>query len=97
MSIYDALALVQHDDLLIQLVAYPHRQLPLSGDGRSQRIELRVLLGQDLFVVCVNLRVGEAVGLDLVTVAGCFGVVAVGEEGVAGCGGSGLGFEVEVG
>lgn len=104
LAVGGALALVEQQDLAVQLVADLHRQLALAGDGLAQRVELRVLVRQDLPVVGVDLGVGEVGGGDVVAVAcavvvggaaGGVGVVAVGEEGVVVfVVGGGLGLEV---
>lgn len=90
LAVGGALALVQHQHVLVELVADAQRQLALPLDRRAQRIQLRVLVGQDLSVVGVDLGVGQILRGDVVPVAGrvvilglcCCGlrVVAVGEE-----------------
>jgi len=72
------LDLVEKHDLVVELVAYLHAELPLPADARAQLVELLVLLAYHLAVVLVNLLVREL----RVVRRGILvrGVVAVGEE-----------------
>lgn len=87
MAIHKRLLVLQHGNLVIQLIANLHTELALARDGFPQPVELLVLLGENLRVVCVDLLVvGEGGGLVAVA-RGRVGIVAVGlvkERG--GCG-----------
>jgi hypothetical protein len=76
MAIHALLHIVQQHDLPVELVANLHAELALPADARAQLVELVVLVGDDLAVVCVNLLVveGGVVGRGVVV-----WVVAVGE------------------
>lgn len=58
-----AVHVVEHGDVLVELVADPHRELALPRDADPELVQLLVLLVQDLLVVRVDLRVGHAVRL----------------------------------
>lgn len=92
LTIRDALDLVQHGDVAIQLVANLHANLALAADGLAEAIELLVLLLEDLGVVLVQLLVAHLDGG--VAVAGIIGVmvgvVAVGAEELRCWGGGGV-------
>ena len=76
-----ALDLVEHEHVLVELVADARAQLALPADRRAQPVQLVVLLRQHLRVVRVDLLVGEAVRVR--HGEGRVGLVAVGEERLA--------------
>ena len=57
MAVGQALRLLEHGDLVVELVADLHAQLALAADALAQAVELRVLVGEDLAVVSVDLLV----------------------------------------
>ena len=81
MPLHMPINLIQHQHMLIQLVAHPNTQLPLPPDAFAQLVQVLVLVPQHRFVVFVDLDVVETAGG-----GGGRGGVAVGEEGGAGGG-----------
>lgn len=74
----EGLLVLEHGDLVVELVADLHAQLALAADGLAQAVELVVLLAQDAAVVRVHLHVvREPLGRVAVAL-GPVGVVAVG-------------------
>lgn len=57
MAVDGGVDVVEHGHVLVELVADLHAELALARDAGPQRVQLRVLLVQDLLVVRVDLRV----------------------------------------
>lgn len=77
MPVYQRLLVLKHSNLVVQLVPDLHAELTLPADTCAQRIELRILLGEDLAVVRVDLHVVEPRGR-IAIARGRVWVVAVG-------------------
>lgn len=96
-AVNEGLLVLEHGDVVVELVANLHAQLALPRNGRAQPVELLVLVGEDLAVVGVNLLVVVELGRLVAVALGRVRVVAVGavEER---CGrGVGIGVGVGVG